>query len=137
MLDGIYVKPINEIYNRHVLATRRQNEGESLDTYYQALNRLSKECSFKAVSAEVNREEYVRDAFINGLSSREIRVRLLENSTLSLDDTFKQARSLELAQRHSADYVSDVSSAALHHEESGDCTTYSTMKHSMCSTAYK
>ena len=37
---------------RHVLATRRQDAGESLDQYLQVLKRLSKDCNFEAVSAE-------------------------------------------------------------------------------------
>ena len=122
VLDETFLKPVNEIYNRHVVITRRQVEGETLDQYYQTLVRLSKDCHFKAVTAEVNRQEYVRDAFINGLSSCEIRRRLLENNELSLDNAFKQARSLELAQRHSADYVrnNSVSSAAVYPQNSNN-----------------
>ena len=31
VLKSLYVKPINEIFARHLLATRRQHEGESID----------------------------------------------------------------------------------------------------------
>ena len=32
-LEALYLKPTNEIYARHVLATRRQETGEYLDQY--------------------------------------------------------------------------------------------------------
>ena len=68
-LDNIYVKPTNEIYARHVLATRRQQTGESLDEYLQALKVLCKECNFQSVTAAKYCEEYIRGAFITGLHS--------------------------------------------------------------------
>jgi len=45
---------------------------------------LSKECNFKTVTAELYREEAVRDVFISGLQSSLIRQRLLENRTSDL-----------------------------------------------------
>ncbi|XP_068241042.1 uncharacterized protein [Palaemon carinicauda] len=83
-LTSLYVKPRNEVFARHVLATRRQGSGESLDQFLQALKLLAKDCQFKAVSAEQACDNYVRDAFINGLSSGAIRQRLLENITCKL-----------------------------------------------------
>mgnify|MGYP004373823787 CR=1 FL=1 len=38
-----------------------------------------------AVTAERNRESYIRDSFINGLQSKVIRQRFLENKTLDLE----------------------------------------------------
>ena len=104
MLQGLYVKPTNIIYNRHVLATRQQNGGETIDYYMQHLEKLSKNCEFAAVSGEQYRREYIRDAFINGLASHSIRQRLLENNILMLTDAFQQARILEQAQKQSASY---------------------------------
>lgn len=104
-LHKLYVKPKNEIYARHVLATRRQETGETLDQYLQALNLLAKDCNFKAVTGAEARDEYVRDAFINGLSSPAIRQRLLENKTLDLQSAYEQAIGLEMAQKHSASYL--------------------------------
>ena len=92
-IPGIY-KPTNEIYSRHLLATRKQEESESLDQYLQVLRRWSKDCNFAAVTPLENEQSYIRDAFINGIRSREIRQRLLENKTLTLDQAFEQARTL-------------------------------------------
>ena len=101
VLKALYVKTPNEVYARHLLATRRQQEGESLDEYFRALRVLSKDCNFKSVTASQHCDESVRDAFISGLRSASIRQRLLENKTLDLTSMFDQARSLEAAQKNS------------------------------------
>ncbi|CAB0014970.1 unnamed protein product [Nesidiocoris tenuis] len=97
-LESVYVKPNNEIFNRHRLATRIQKPGETLDQYLDALKEIGRECDFKAVTADNNRDEYIRDSFIRGLHASGIRQRLLENLTLTLGDAYNQARSLEMAQ---------------------------------------
>ncbi|XP_018403046.1 PREDICTED: uncharacterized protein LOC108779970 [Cyphomyrmex costatus] len=104
VLESLYVKPRNEIYARHCLTTRRQLTDESVDQYLQILKQLSKDCNFKNVTAEQSKNEYIRDAFISGLSCPHIRQRLLENVTLTLDAAYDQARALEMAERHSASY---------------------------------
>ena len=91
VIDALYIKPTNA---RHLLATRRQKSGETLDEFLQA---LAKDCKFEDVTATVYRDESVRDAFITGLQSGSIRQRLLENSTLDLNTMFTQAWSLDAA----------------------------------------
>ena len=102
-LTDIYVKPVNKIYARYKLATRKQTEGESIDSFIQDLHRLSKECSFEAVTGEENRQGYVRDAFISGIRSKEIRQKLLENGSL-MNQAFGQARTLQAAYRNAEAY---------------------------------
>ena len=68
----------------------------------QELQCTGKTCNFEAVTAEQNKNQYIRDAFISGITSSHIRQRLLENNTLSLDEAFQQARALEQAQTQSA-----------------------------------
>lgn len=104
LLKQLYIKPKNEIFARHLLATRRQQPGESLDEYLQALKTLSKDCDFKSVTAVQHREESIRDAFISGLQSSLIRQRLLENKTLDLMTMFDQARALDSAHKSSEVY---------------------------------
>ena len=108
VLESMFIVPKNEIFARHLLATRQQQSGETLDAYLNALKLLAKDCQFKAVSAEAYRQEMIRDAFINGIQSHNIRQRLLENNTLTLDAAFTQARSLELAQKSSNQYNTDA-----------------------------
>ncbi|KAJ8887174.1 hypothetical protein PR048_013389 [Dryococelus australis] len=106
VLENIYVKPVSEVFGRHKLKTRSQEPGESVDRYLESLKLLDKELKFKAVTADINRDEYIRDAFIDGLQSNHINQRLLENLTLSLEEAFTQARSLGLAQHQSQLYLS-------------------------------
>ncbi|KAL0840676.1 hypothetical protein ABMA28_015872 [Loxostege sticticalis] len=98
ILHKLYVKPKNILYARHMLATRKQCPNENIDSYLQALKQLSKDCDFAAVDAETNKNDNVRDAFISGISSSKIRQRLLENLTLTLDQAYNQALSLETAE---------------------------------------
>ena len=73
ILQALFVKPRNEIFARHILATRCQQPHETLDEYLQALKTLSKDCNFQSVAASKYREESIRDAFISGLRSPSIR----------------------------------------------------------------
>lgn len=118
ILKSLYVKPVNEVYNRHKLATRFQSTEESIDSYLKVLNLLAKECNFKAVTAEKHRDDFVRDAFIRGLSASHIRQRLLENSSLTLSEAYEKARSLELAQQQASSYNQNVSVNAIDLEKS-------------------
>lgn len=112
-LQALYVKPSNEIFARHLLATRRQKEGESLDEFLQALKSLSKDCNFKDVTAAQYQEEAIRDAFISGLQASFIRQRLLENRTLDLATMFDQARALDAAQKNSELYSPSLGLSAM------------------------
>ena len=103
-LRSLYVKTPNAIFARHLLATTKQQQGQSLSEFMQCLHSLSKDCGFQAVTAEEYRRQSVRDAFINGLLSSSIRQRFLENRELDLDTAFTQASSLDLAQQHSQAY---------------------------------
>ena len=71
----------------HPKSKCRQFE-ESLQTFLDELLVLSKTCNFQDVTAEVYRNELVRDALINGLKSHEIRQRRLENNGVTLDQVF-------------------------------------------------
>ena len=104
VLENLYVKTPNEIFARHLLATARQAPGQSLNDFVQKLQGLGKDCNFRPVTAQVYREEMVRDAFINGITSSSIRQRLLENRELTLRDAVTQANTLELAQQNSLAY---------------------------------
>ncbi|XP_045101868.1 uncharacterized protein LOC123498632 [Portunus trituberculatus] len=112
-LQAVFVKPTSEVFARHQLATRKQQDSESVDQYVLALKLMAKDCAFKAVTAEKYAEEAVRDSFISGLSSSVIRQRLLEKLSLTLEEAVQQARSLELAQ-HNADKYASLSSSDCH-----------------------
>ena len=80
ILQARYVKRKNEVYARHLLATRRQEAGETLDQYVQVLIQLSRDCGFRAVSAEEHSDEATREAFIQGIRAAPVRQRLLERA---------------------------------------------------------
>ena len=103
-LQDLYIKPKNVFFARHVLASRRQNPGESLDKFLQALKLLAKDCEFKAVSADEYRDDYIRDAFINGLISPQICQRLLESRSLDLPTAYEKAHTLEMAEKHAVSF---------------------------------
>ena len=105
-LRDIFDKPQNSLYARHVLHSTKQQAHQSIDDYLRILRTLSKDCDFKPVSAEEYRNESIRDALISGLTSGFIRQRILESETLTLDQVFTLARTLELAQRNAESYHS-------------------------------
>ena len=75
ILEGIYVRPRNEVYARHLVSSRKQQDHESVDEFMNALDLLAKDCSFADVTKDVHRDEFVRDAIVRGLKSPEIKQR--------------------------------------------------------------
>lgn len=112
-LKTAYIKPTNEVFARHLLSVRKQQPGETLDEFLQSLKILSKDCNFKPVSAIQYQEDYIRDSFISGIQSNNIRQRLLENNTKDLKSMFDQARSLEIAQKSVEAYSTNQYDSAL------------------------
>lgn len=112
-LKSVFIKTPNVIFARHQLATKKQQPGETLEDFFQSLQILSKDCQLRAVTAEEHRNDLVRDAFINGLSSHSIRQRLLENNELTVAQAFDKARSLRTAQEHSEAYLNRGAVAAI------------------------
>ena len=105
ILEKMYIKPVNIIYARHILTTCRQESGQTLEQFLNKLKLLAKDCCFKAVTADEYLKETIRDAFIRGIQSKEIRKRLLEFDTLDLDKAFSCARTLESAETQSFSYM--------------------------------
>ena len=66
ILKSVYVKTPNEVFSRHKLYTWKQENGESLDEFMQALKVLSKSCNFRDVTSKKYHDEVIRDAFISG-----------------------------------------------------------------------
>ena len=87
-LTQLHVKTPNVIFARHLLASKRQQSGETLGEFLRELHKLSKDCNIRAVSAEEYREELIRDTFINGIASPFIHQCLLENKELDLQTAF-------------------------------------------------
>ena len=107
-LDKTYSKPKNEIFARHLLSTRNQQPGETIDEFLRTLENLAKDCTFKDLTADEHRNEFIRDAFVSGLQSNAIRQRLLESTgEVTLDTAFSTARTMDLAQRSTSSYLNN------------------------------
>ena len=74
-LGKLFIKPKNEVYARHVLATRNQHPSESVREYMQVLRTLSKDRNFQQVTAVQHQSEYIRDSFIRGLLDATVVIR--------------------------------------------------------------
>ncbi|OUC41116.1 hypothetical protein D917_00483 [Trichinella nativa] len=96
-LNEVYVKPKYVIFARHEFISRKQRDGESLEEFLHALQRLNKNCEYKNVTDEQYREEIIRDALIKNMRSNKIRTRLLEHSVISLQEAVNKAMTLNSA----------------------------------------
>ncbi|GAB1599994.1 uncharacterized protein LOC115215493, partial [Argonauta hians] len=101
-LESVYVKKPNEVFARHLLATRKQRSDETLNDFFESLERLRRDCNFRDRTAKEIGDEAVRDAFICGLLSPAIRQRLLENKNLDLQTAYDQALTIDLAEKNNA-----------------------------------
>ena len=105
LLDSAFHKRKNIVFARHLLMSRTQKTSESIAEFVHALKQLARDCDFRAVSADVYKDELTRDAFINGISSKDIRQRLLEEDELSFQTAVNKAEMLDRAQQQSNFYV--------------------------------
>ncbi|VDP93565.1 unnamed protein product [Echinostoma caproni] len=100
-LEKLFIKPPNEVFARYLLVTYKEEPGQNFDQFFQKLKSLAKDCNFKAITAEKNQDDAIRDAFISGILSGVVRQRLLENRCLDLPTALELARSLEMVQQQS------------------------------------
>nr|CAI5857665.1 unnamed protein product [Callosobruchus analis] len=94
MMDQCYNPCLLEIAEICRFQSRKQQEGESVQEYYYALQKLSIICKFG---------EYLkmalRNQFVYGLHSRRIQGRLLESRDLTLDRAVEISTSMEMSER--------------------------------------
>ena len=94
VLTNLFVKSPSEVFARYRLLSAKQAPDQSLESFRRDLERLSRDCNFKTVSAIRNREDSMLDAFISGIAHADIRKRLFEEKTLTFNDAFKLALTL-------------------------------------------
>ena len=121
ILKGHFVKKVNIIYQRHLLASRKQEPTETINDFVLTLKSIAKEAEFKDVTAKENLEHSVRDALINGMRSSVMRQKVLESNKQDLDSIVELCVILESSQKNAAAYThaqdaSIVSSAAQSNE---------------------
>lgn len=71
-LDAYFATTVNVVTERHNFRRRTQLPGESIDDFVLALRELAASCNFDA-----QLEDNLRDQFVQGVSSQQIRGRLL------------------------------------------------------------
>ena len=135
ILKPIYIKPKNEVFARHLLAIQLQRSDESIEEYFQKLCELAKDCNFKDVSADENRNQAIRNLFISGLASGFIRQRLLENRTLDIKTGYDPAQTLDSTQRNSKSYTQPRMAASTK-VFADDCSTVASTPQIVYETAH-
>ena len=100
-IESRYQDPKNELFNRHALITRKQLQHEKVTDYLARLQKLATLCCFQDVTASQQKSEYIRDTFVCGLLSTDIRQRILEDSNVTLDEAVNKAKTLEAATSYS------------------------------------
>ena len=94
-LEKLYVKKPNDIFARYLLKTAKQRPDQSLADFRCVLAKLTKDCDLKDVSAAQYGDDLMRDSFISGILSSEIRQRLLERKTLSMREAYELAVTID------------------------------------------
>ena len=118
-LDGIYNPTKSVIFARHKLITSKQESSETIDVYFQRLKSLARECNYAAVNKITHESEAIREAFVAGITSSNIRQRLLETENTDLDHIYNLARSLEVAKVQAETYSKNFQQFpvnAVHHD---------------------
>ena len=86
---------------------------QPFQSFSQRLPTLARDCAFSEVTAEDHKGEALRDAFISGFKSSNIRLRVLEHEDLKLEKAIQIADSLERAHSFSSSYESSAPSGHL------------------------
>ncbi|XP_069747914.1 dnaJ homolog subfamily B member 13 isoform X3 [Narcine bancroftii] len=107
VLKGLYDQPVNRVHARLMLASRKQQPGESSRAYLQVLKALGKDCNCVDKTAAEITSDLIRDAYVAGLRSNEVRLRLLEQGVEKLEDVARIAITMEDAALKSTELSRD------------------------------
>ena len=88
--EAHFVKRRNPIYERAKFNMRRQEEGESVDSFITSLYRLAENCNYRELHNEM-----IRDQIVVGLRDAVLSERLQTDSELTLDKAITMARQTE------------------------------------------
>lgn len=112
LLKGHLCPAPNEVAEQHKFALRVQHEGESISSYQAELKRLTKNCKFVCESCKASTiNTHLRSQFIRGVCDRDIREKLLQQSSkISFDDAVRIAQSIESSKKESNEICPNVAS---------------------------
>lgn len=101
----------SEIAERHIFRQRTQRSGESISEYLHSLKHLAKTCDFNKITTNPL-EVCLRDQFVSGLTSEDMRSRLFAEKDLDYKRAVELALALEAADRHATMAASSGSGSA-------------------------
>nr|XP_049699920.1 uncharacterized protein K02A2.6-like [Helicoverpa armigera] len=88
-----FIPKKNESVNSHLFFTRNQREGETFDSFYTEIKKLSTECEFGNLL-----DRMLRDKIVTGIADKRLKDRLLRESDLTLTKAIKICKAAELAE---------------------------------------
>ena len=94
-LEGYFLPKKNVRYERYVFRKRVQKAGESCAQFLNSLTELGNTCDFENTAIDTVKHFNIKDQMIIGLSSNEIRQKLLENLKFTLAEALNCATTME------------------------------------------
>uniref|UniRef100_UPI00358F7739 uncharacterized protein n=1 Tax=Myxine glutinosa TaxID=7769 RepID=UPI00358F7739 len=115
-LKRLYIKEKSPVYARYLLQTRRQQPNEAMDHYAQELRQLLLDSVREPRTPAQAQDDRLLDAFIAGVSSQELRLKLLEKTDLTFATALEQATVYTKArmQSHTYDRTRLLAGTTLH-----------------------
>ncbi len=95
-MEQHFIGTMNVTYERFVIRTRTQGQGETLEQYFLALRTLVKTCNFQAMS-----EDMIQNKIVCGITKEFLRKSLLERKDLSLSVCIDICRGAERSAQQS------------------------------------
>uniref|UniRef100_UPI00358FBBA2 uncharacterized protein isoform X1 n=1 Tax=Myxine glutinosa TaxID=7769 RepID=UPI00358FBBA2 len=103
-LKRLYIKEKSPVYARYLLQTRRQQPNEAMDHYAQELRQLLLDSTREPRTPAQSQDDLLLDAFIAGVSSQELRLKLLEKTDLTFATALEQGKVYTEARMQSNTY---------------------------------
>ena len=109
--DDYCAPKTNETYERFVFRQRKQQSGESFETFLTDLKLKSRTCNYSTL-----KDGLIRDQVVYGVGDDKVRARLLRQSELTLELAAQTCRAAEVSQLHISAFTSSslTDSAQVH-----------------------
>ncbi len=106
-LNNHFIPRVNTDFEMFSFRQARQHVGETIDAFHTRLQQMARNCNFPDKDREVKAQLTI------GCSSTELRRKILEKPTLTLDQVLNKARALEVAFAQAEKMEKDMEHAAL------------------------
>ncbi|XP_055913692.1 uncharacterized protein LOC129947228 [Eupeodes corollae] len=106
--DNYFVIRRNVIYERAMFNSRKQEEGEPVDTFITSLYALAEHCNFGALH-----DELIRDRIVVGVRDHKLSEKLQMDNALTLEKAVQHARQSEAVKRQLRDLAGDSQGKAV------------------------